>query len=71
MVSQCQLFKHCKNIFHKYNFSPRRMSLKKLKRRLSWTFSRRQMSVDEGLSELADQLTIEENGGILENGRFD
>ena len=44
------------------------MSLKKLKRRLSWTFSRRQMSVDEGLSELTDQMTIEENGGISENG---
>ena len=47
------------------------MSLKKLKRRLSWTFrpGSRQPSVDESLSELADKLTIKENGGIEENGR--
>ena len=46
------------------------MSLKKLKRRLSWTFrpGPRQTSVDENLSELADNLTIKENGGIEENG---
>ncbi|ELU12112.1 hypothetical protein CAPTEDRAFT_175804 [Capitella teleta] len=44
------------------------MSLKRLKRRLSWTIRGRNSSVDEGLSELAEQLTIEENGGIKENG---
>ena len=48
------------------------MSLKKLKRRLSWTFrpGARQSSVDETLTELADQLTIKENGGIEENGSY-
>ena len=44
------------------------MSLKRLKRRLSLTF-RGSRGVDESLSELAEQLTIEENGGIKENGK--
>ena len=45
-------------------------SLKKLKRRLSWTLRGRGTSVDESLSDLAETLTIEENGGIKENGKF-
>ena len=50
------------------------MSLKRLKRRLSWTLRGRQSSMEEqsslsGLTDLTDQLTIEENGGIKENGK--
>ena len=45
------------------------MSLKRLKRRLSQTF-RGSRGVDESLSELAESLTIEENGGIKENGEY-
>ena len=45
------------------------MSLKRLKRRLSLTF-RGSRGVDESLSELAESLAIEENGGIKENGRY-
>ena len=45
------------------------MSLKRLKRRLSQTF-RGSRVVDESLSELAESLTIEENGGIKENGEY-
>ena len=47
------------------------MSLKGLKRRLSLTMTgmrARHHSVDESLSSLADNLTIEENGGIKDNG---
>ena len=44
------------------------MSLKGLKRRLSLTMRGHHHSVDESLSTLADNLTIEENGGIKENG---
>lgn len=43
------------------------MSLKRLKRRLSLTLRGR--GNDDSLSELAEQLTIEENGGIKENGK--
>ena len=43
------------------------MSLKRLKRRLSLTF-RSNRAIDESLSELAEDLTIEENGGVKENG---
>ncbi len=52
--------------------SRRKLSLKHLKRRLSLTLNRgssRHSSIDESLSELADNLTIEENGGIKENGK--
>lgn len=56
-------------MMHPFDFRPK-MSLKRLKRRLSWTIRGRNSSVDEGLSELAEQLTIEENGGIKENGQF-
>ena len=54
------------------NFRPggRMSSLKKLKRRLSWTLRGRGTSVDESLSDLAETLTIEETGGIKENGEF-
>lgn len=45
------------------------MSLKRIKRRLSLTF-RGSRGVDESLSELAEHLTIEENGGIKENGKY-
>ena len=45
------------------------MSLKRLKRRLSLTF-KGSRGVDESLSELAESLTIEENGGIKENGEY-
>lgn len=41
------------------------MSLKRIRRRLSQTFTRFH---DGSLTELAEHLTIEENGGIRENG---
>ena len=41
------------------------MSLKRIKRRLSQTFTRFH---DGSLTELAEHLTIDENGGIRENG---
>ena len=44
------------------------MSFKQLKRRLSRTF-RSNRAIDESLSELAEDLTIEENGGLKENGK--
>jgi len=47
----------------------RKLSLKHLKQRFSLTAKRRQNSIEESLSELTDQLTIEENGGIKENGK--
>ncbi len=45
------------------------MSLRRLKRRLSLTF-RGSRGVDESLSELAEHLAIDENGGVKENGEF-
>ena len=45
------------------------MSLKRIKRRLSLTF-RGSRGVDESLSELAESLTVEENGAIKENGEY-
>lgn len=43
------------------------MSLKRIRRRLSQTFTRFH---DGSLTELAEHLTIEENGGIRENGEL-
>ncbi|XP_042240937.1 uncharacterized protein LOC121878678 [Homarus americanus] len=43
------------------------MSLKRIRRRLSQTFTRFH---DGSLTELAEHLTIEENGGIRENASF-
>ncbi|CAH1784514.1 unnamed protein product [Owenia fusiformis] len=44
------------------------MSFKRLKRRLSWTLRRKSQTVDDSLSELAEHMTIEENGQMKENG---
>ena len=43
------------------------MSFKRLKRRLSLTFRGR--PIDESLSELAEHMTVEENGIVKENGK--
>lgn len=45
----------------------KRLSLKRLKRRL-WRLPNRSFSVDGHLSDLTDQMTIEEHGTIVENG---
>lgn len=43
------------------------MSLKRIRRRLSQTFTRFH---DGSLTELAEHLTIDENGGIRESGMY-
>ena len=43
------------------------MNLKKLKRRLSLTFKGNR-SIDSSLSDLAEQMTIEDSNGFKENG---
>lgn len=46
------------------------MSLKKLKRRLSWTFRGRRLSTNDSISELAEHLTIDEHSILKENGKY-
>ena len=43
------------------------MNLKKLKRRLSLTFKGNR-PIDSSLSDLAEQITIEDSNGVKENG---
>ena len=52
--------------------SSRKLSLKLLKRRLSWTRHREVTDIndDGGTTDLADTPTIEENGGINYNCKF-
>ena len=70
MWTWCELFKIVNTYFTLFaGRIDEAMSLKRLKRRLSQTF-RGSRGVDESLSELAESLTIEENGGIKENGEY-